>query len=150
MRPSWFYESLPGFVRQKRAAIIGQQPIKRAWLAADDYARQVSNALQKEEAANKCFYNLGPFKMTMLEALEKFCARAHPDITPEAVSFSKARMLASLPGQSQLRRAIGFFKYMETMPEDVSGEEADQLLGPNLTTLGEWLDRYRPDEDNGD
>ncbi len=32
MRPSWFFESLPGFIQQGRAVVLGEQPLKD-WLA---------------------------------------------------------------------------------------------------------------------
>jgi uncharacterized protein YbjT (DUF2867 family) len=144
MRPSWFFESLPVFVRGDRAGVIGKQPIPRGWLAAEDYARQVSRAFQTEEAANMCFYNLGPQKMTILKAVERFCARHYPNIKPTTVSYTMAHMLALMPGQEKLKAAIPFFKYFEGQPENGLSDEADRILGPNLTTLEEWLERYRP------
>ncbi len=147
MRPSWFFESLPGFIQGDRAGMLGKQPHKRGWLAVKDYAAQVSRAFRTDEAANKCFYNLGPQRLTILEALAQFCARHYPDLTPKSVPFAMASMLAAMPGQAALRMAIPFFKYFEDRPEDCSTAEADRLLGPNLTTLEEWLDDYqKPDK----
>jgi len=142
MRPSWFFESLPMAVQKSRAGILGKQPIPRGWLAASDYARQVSNAFQKDEALNKCFYNLGPEKILMLTVLEQFCKQVHPDITPESISFFKARLASLLPGMGTLKLLIPFFEYFEDNEEDVDSIEADRILGPNLTTLEEWLDGY--------
>jgi len=144
MRPSWFFETLPKYVQGGRASVIGRQPIKRSWLAAADYARQVSVALQTEAAARKCFYSLGPQKLTMLEAVSRFCARHYPDIKPAAVPYWLARTLALAPGQQQLRKTIPFFRYFETRPEPEEAAESDRILGPNLMTLEEWLDGYRP------
>jgi len=144
MRPSWFFETLPKYVQGGRASVIGRQPIKRNWLAAADYARQVSVALQTEAAAGKCFYNLGPQKLTILEAVTQFCARHYPEIKPTAVSYWLARTLALAPGQQQLRKIIPFFRYFETRPEPEEAAESDRILGPNLMTLEEWLDGYQP------
>lgn len=140
MRPSWFFESLPTFIQGDKAVVLGKQPIPRAWLAAKDYARQVSTAFQKEEAANKCFYNLGPQKLTIAEAVEAFRARHHPDLEFMQVSYAMAKIRAALPGGGKLKAAIGFFKYFEDNPEDVDSSETDRILGPNLTTLEEWLE----------
>ncbi|MFZ5981015.1 MAG: SDR family oxidoreductase [Candidatus Zixiibacteriota bacterium] len=142
MRPSWFFESLPLAVVDGRAGVLGEQPVPRSWLAAADFARQVSNAFQKDEASNKCFYNLGPEKILMLTAIEKFCERFHPDIKPESISFFKAHLASYLPGMGKLKLLIPFFEYFEDNSEDVDGSEADRILGPNLTTLEEWLDDY--------
>jgi len=142
MRPSWFFEGLPNFIQEGKAMVLGKQPIPRGWLAASDYARQVSNAFQKEEAANKCFYNLGPQKMTILEAVTAFCKRVHPELEPMTVSYAMAKMRAAFPGGGRIKAAIGFFQYFEDNPEDVDASEADRILGPNLTTLEEWVETY--------
>jgi len=141
-RPSWFFQTLPMFVQKGRAAVIGNQPIPRAWLAASDYARQVSKAFQTEDAANKCFYNLGPQPITTMTAVKQFCAAVHPDIKPIRVSFFLARMLAVSPGMEQLKAAVPFFKYYDSRWESPTADEADRILGPNLTTLEEWIKTY--------
>lgn len=146
MRPSWFFESLPTFIQQGRAAVVGEQPGKFGWLAASDYARQVSRAFQTEAAANKCFYNLGPEQMTMMEALSKFCERHYPELEPQEVSFKMARAMAMLPGMKLLKRVIPFFEYFSTRVEQVDSGEADTILGPNSTTIEVWLEQYRPSD----
>ncbi|MCP4684163.1 MAG: NAD(P)H-binding protein, partial [bacterium] len=143
MRPSWFFESLPGFLQEGRAFVLGKQPIPRGWLAASDYARQVSTAFSSDDAANKCFYNLGPQKMTILEAVTAFCKRHYPDLEPMTVPYAMAKMRAALPGAALLKAVIPFFEYFEDIPEDVDTSEADRILGPNLTTLEEWLETYQ-------
>ena len=115
MRPSWFFETLPMFIQNGKAAIFGKQPVRRSWLAARDYARQVSNAFQKDEAADKCFYNLGPVKLTMMEVLQKFCLRHHPEVKPKSIPFALARVMALMPGVGMLRRALPFFRFFETL-----------------------------------
>lgn len=142
MRPSWFFEGLPNFIQEGKAMVLGKQPIPRGWLAASDYARQVSNAFQKEEAANKCFYNLGPQKMTMLEAVTAFCKKVRPELEPMTIAYGMAKMRAAFPGGGKLKPVIAFFEYFENNPEDVDPSEADRILGPNLTTLEEWLEGY--------
>lgn len=139
MRPSWFFESLPRFIQMGKAVVLGDQPMKISWLAASDYAHQVSNAFKSENAANKCFYNLGPEKMTMTQALEKYCANRHPDLTPEVIPLGMAKTMAMLPGMGQLKKAIPFFEYFQTNNEDVDPAETEQILGANKTTLDQWL-----------
>lgn len=146
MRPSWFFESLPMFIQKGRAAVLGEQPVRFGWLAASDYARQVSVAFRTDEASNKCFYCIGPEKMTMMEALKKFCARHYPELEPEVVSFGMARFLSHMPGMSALKRAIPFFEYFSENDEDVDPSEANRILGGNETTLEKWLEDWqRPD-----
>jgi uncharacterized protein YbjT (DUF2867 family) len=138
-RPSWFYESLPYFIQNGNAIILGEQPMMINWLAADDYATQVVNAYKNENAINKCFYNFGPEKMTMMNALKKYCSEFHPDLKPQVMSFFKAKILSKLPGMEKLKLAIPFFEYFSTNDENVDSSETDKILGKNMTTLDEWM-----------
>lgn len=142
-RASWFYETLPSFIQQGRAVVLGKQPMKFGWLAASDYAEQVLQAYSKDEAANKCFYNLGPEKMTMLDALTRFCKICHPDLEPSELSFGMARMLSNMPGMEKLKLAIPFFEYFSENKEDVDTTETDNILGANKTSIEEWSEQYK-------
>lgn len=143
MRPSWFFESLPGFIQKGRAGVLGEQPCEFGWLAAADFARQVSRAFRTEAAANKCLYNLGPEKMTMMQALTKFCARHYPDLEPQVLPFGMARFLSHMPGMELLKTLIPFFEYFTEANEDVDPSDANSILGANTTTLDQWLTAYK-------
>jgi len=140
MRPSWFFETLPHFINNERAVVIGKQPLQIHWLAASDYAAQVSKAFRTEAAANKCFYNLGPEKLTMLQALQKYCERIHPDIRAKEIPFWMAKLFALMTGNKQLRKVIPFFEYFSAQDENVDSTEANAILGNNNTTIQNWLD----------
>lgn len=143
MRPSWFFETLPHFVQDGRAAILGSQPMKIHWLAATDYAGQVSKAFSLEEAANKCFYNLGPEKLTMTDALQKYCDRIHDGMKAKEIPFWIAKLFAFVTGKKKLKLAIPFFEYFAVQDENVDSSTADSLLGKNSITISEWLDNQR-------
>ncbi len=142
-RASWFYESLPKFIQQGKAIILGDQPNQYRWLAASDFAVQVVEAFSNEKAADKCFYNGGPEKMTMKEALVKFCTVCYPDLNPEKMSFGMAKMFSKLPGMKPLELAIPFFEYFSTNVENIDLSEADTILGKNNTTVDEWSRLYK-------
>ena len=142
-RASWFYESLPKFIQQGKALVLGDQPNAYSWLAASDFAQQVTHAFQSDEAKNICFYNGGPEKLTMTEALAKFCSICYPDLSPEKLSFGMAKMLSNLPGMSALKLAIPFFEYFSTNVEDIDTTEADRILGKNNTTVEQWARLYK-------
>ena len=147
MRASCFFETLPGFIQMGKAIIVGEQPERLGWLAVSDYARQVSRAFQTEEAANKCFYNIGSEKMTMMEALSKYCARRRPDLHPEVIPIWKAKLTASLPGLAELQHSIPFFEYFSKVNEDVDPTETTMILGPATTTMDQWLDSFNEQGD---
>ena len=140
MRPSWFFETLPHFVQDGRAAILGKQPMQINWLAAPDYAAQVSRAFRSEAAANKCFYNLGPEKMTMAGALQIYCDRFFKGMKVKEVPFWRAKLLALSTGNKKLQLAIPFFEYFAIQDENVDSSPADNLLGSNKTTISLWME----------
>ncbi len=142
-RPSWFYESLPKFIQQGKAIILGDQPNQYRWLAASDFSTQVVNAFSNDAAAGKCFYNGGPSKMTMTEALAVFCSICHPDLSPEKMAFGMAKMFSKLPGMEKLDLAVPFFEYFSKNVEDIDTTEADSLLGKNDTTVEMWARLYK-------
>ncbi len=142
MRASWFFESLPHFVRDGGLAYIGRQPIPRRWLAASDYAAQVVNAYRTQEAENKCFYNLGPEALTIGEAVRRFGRVCHPDMRVRMMPVWMVRLAGLLTGRTEYKSGAAFFAYFNRIDEDVDGAEADRLLGPNRTTLDDWLRHY--------
>ncbi len=142
-RASWFYESLPKFIQQGKAIILGDQPVEFRWLAASDFSAQVVNAFSKDEAADKCFYNGGPSKMIMTEALAVFCSICYPDLSPEKMAFGMAKMFSKLPGMEVLDLAVPFFEYFSKNVENIDTTEADSLLGKNNTTVEEWSRLYK-------
>ena len=146
MRPSWFFESLPLFVRKGRAVIIGKQRTEFRWLSAGDYARQLSAALQKEEAANKCFYNLGPQRLSMKQALSKFCEYHYPELKVEEISLTKAKIASKMPRMRKLKRSLPVFEYFSKVNEDIDSTETDRILGLNTTTLDEWIGNWTKPE----
>lgn len=65
--PGWFMEILPRFLHHGRAYIFGK--LTRRWhiVAAQDFARMVTEGYRRPEAINKRFYVHGPQALTGLE-----------------------------------------------------------------------------------
>jgi hypothetical protein len=79
--------------------------------------------------------------MTIPEALTRYCAKFHPDAKLHVVPFDQARKIAGLNNDSAMMRSIEFFEYFSTNDENIDQSETDRLLGPNKTTLEQWMDR---------
>lgn len=144
--PTWFMESLPLFVVQGRASVIGKQPCPYHWVAADDYARMVSRAYGHEGvvAANKRFIVLGPEAIGMREALERYCAVFHPDIKQvSTTSLWLVRLLASVTRNQQLKGAVEMMAYFDKVGEGDKSARVDDVLGTPTTTLDMWLWKRR-------
>lgn len=139
-RPSWFMESLPRFVVKGRAAVFGKQPHPFCWIAAEDYARMVSNAFQREEAVNKTFYIFGPEPILMYDALQQYCQACHPEIKKVSVMpFLMVKTIAFLTKNKQLKFAGTFMEYFEKVVESGDATEANSILGAPETTLAQWI-----------
>lgn len=138
---TWPFESLALFVRDGRASMIGKQPTPYHWFAADDLARMVSTAYQRDEASNKRFYVHGPQAITVREALERYCRALHPEITSvSAAPPWLVRLLGVVTRNEMLVYAADLMGYFDKAGELGDGAEADELLGGPTTTLDEWID----------
>jgi hypothetical protein len=133
-------EQLPRFARGGQPLLIGDRPYACHWFAADDLARMVSTAYQREEAAGKKLFVHGPQSVAMKEALERYCRAFHPEV--ESVSMmpiAAARAAAESTGNQMLGFFAELMAYFEKAGEPGDPSEADQLLGAPETTLEAWI-----------
>lgn len=79
-RPTWFFDSLPMFVRNGKASVLGRLTDRYHWVAADDLGTMVADAYSTAGAENRIYYVYGPERYTMKEMLEKYCRALHPEI----------------------------------------------------------------------
>jgi uncharacterized protein YbjT (DUF2867 family) len=142
--PTWPMEQLPRFVRDGRVSIIGKQPTPIHWFAADDLARMVATAYQREEAANKRLFVHGPEALTMKEALERYCRAFHPEI--ESVSSMPVwlgKVIATVTRNEAMKFGVTMFAYFDKVGEMGDPTEANQLLGAPTITLDAWIEQRR-------
>jgi uncharacterized protein YbjT (DUF2867 family) len=142
--PTWPMEQLPRFVQGGRASIIGEQPTPVHWFAAEDLALMISNAYQREEAANKRFFVHGPEAITMKEALERYCQAFHPEIESVSVMpINMARAMAASTGNDMLKFYAEVMAYFDKVGELGDPTEANRILGAPTITLDEWLEKRK-------
>jgi uncharacterized protein YbjT (DUF2867 family) len=142
--PTWPMEQLPRFVRDGRVSIIGKQPTPIHWFAADDLARMVATAYQREEAANRRLFVHGPEALTMKEALERYCRAFHPEI--ESVSVMPiwlAKVIATVTRNEAMKFGVTMFAYFDKVGEMGDPTEANQLLGAPTITLDAWIEQRK-------
>jgi uncharacterized protein YbjT (DUF2867 family) len=138
--PTWVMESLPLFVNQGRASVLGKQPTLYHWIAADDIARMVSTAYGIGEAANKRFFVHGPEAIRMHEALRRYCAVFQPDIKKVgSMPFWLVKLLATITGNQGLKGAGELMSYFEKVGERGDPAKANHILGAPTMTLDLWL-----------
>ena len=138
-RATHFMESLPQFVRDGRATILGRQPERLHYVAAGDYARMVAQAFNEPSCWGRPLYVFGPQALTMREAVSLYVAARHPGMTVGTLPLPIARALAGLTDNADLRFATELFAAFRDIGEDGDPSEANRLLGPPRTTIQHWL-----------
>ena len=124
--------------------MIGKHPKPLHWFAADDLARMVSTAYQKEEAADERLFVHGPEAMTMKHALERYCQVFHPDGKPVSVMpIWLAKVIGMLTHNDMLKFASSLMAYFDKVGELGDPTEANRILGAPTTTLDAWIERRK-------
>jgi len=137
-KPTHFMESLPQFIHGQRAVVIGHQPHRYHYLAADDYADLVSRSFRLKVAANQSLTVFGPGAFTMAEALQMYCDAVHPGMRVGSMPVSLARLVGWLTRNPDLRFAAGLFEDFSRFGERGDPTVTVQLLGQPPTTLHQW------------
>lgn len=138
-RATHFMESLPLFVRDGRATLLGRQPHSLHYVAAADYARMVSRALDLQAAAGAALHIWGPQAFTMREALSRYLAARHPSLRIGQLPIPLGRLLARLSGNRDLAFACELFAAFAAIGEAGDPAPANLMLGAPTTTLERWL-----------
>ena len=140
-RASWFMESLPLFKQGKTISLIGNQIHPLHWIAAEDYARMVSQSYKSDETLNKELYIFGPEIHTMGEAMKIYAEGTGLKVT--LISTTMLSILGSLTFNTEWKSMAVLMKHYERWGEDGSAEEANRLLGAAKITLQEWCKKNR-------
>jgi uncharacterized protein YbjT (DUF2867 family) len=142
--PTWPMEQLPRFARDGKPFLLGKQPAKYHWFAAEDLAHMVSSAYRDEEAAGKRFFIHGPEAMTMKEALERYCRVFYPDAKPVSVMpIWLAKTIAKLTANKDMQAGASIMGYFDKVQEMGDPGEANAILGAPEITLDEWMNKRR-------
>ncbi len=138
--PTWPMEQVARFARDGKPFMIGKQPHPLHFFAEADMAHMVSAAYQKEEAANKRFYVYGPEALTMLQAIERYCQRFHPEVEKvSAMPVWLAKLMGALTRNPGLKFAANLMGYFDKTAEVGDAAEANQILGAPAITLDVWM-----------
>jgi NADH dehydrogenase len=142
-RLGFVMETLDKCFRGPFALIVGRHPRPFHMVAAADFARMVSAAYDRPEAANKVFFIHGPQPYTLAQALKRYCALARPGYRIVTLPFWLAEIIAWVGRRAELRAALPFLRYIAKIGERGDPREADALLGAPTITLEEWCRRRR-------
>lgn len=144
--PTWFMETLPMFVNQGRASILGKQPYPYHWIAAEDLASMVVTSYELEEAANKRMVVHGPELISLHEALKRYCAAFHPEIKKiSSMPFWMVNLIATITNNQGLKGAGEMMAYFEKVGEGSNLPQSNGIATPT-TTLDMWIQKRKASE----
>jgi uncharacterized protein YbjT (DUF2867 family) len=146
LKPTWFCESLPLMIKANKATYVGSGKTSFHFLAAADYAKVVSLCFQNDRADNKSLIVFGPEAMSILEALRRFLAIAHPDVNINRVPVFLAKFVSLMSTNATLKSLIQLMAFFDRHGDaDAAGDpaEAERIFGPCTTTVEEYARMYR-------
>jgi uncharacterized protein YbjT (DUF2867 family) len=138
-----FIESIPLYIRNGKAMIMGAQSHKIHWLSAEDYARMVSKAYEIRESDNKNYSLIGPETYTMKEVFEKYIDKVDPGVKITKVSLGILRFIAGVTFNKKLGYVVDLMRYFDKTPEQYDVEKIPLILGKAETKVDDWLDMQR-------
>lgn len=142
-RCTMFFELLPFMIEHSgRPTVLGNQPTKWHWTAADDFSRMVSASFRTAPADNKILHVRGPEALTYKEAFDIYLKASGSDESASILPFWVARIISWLPGMSDLRNILPLMKYFAKTHEHGDPSEANELLGKPTTTLQDWTKEH--------
>jgi len=142
-RATWFMESLPLFVRGDKAILMGKQPFKWHWIAAEDYAKIVAQAFMHDDPPNGIFNVFGPEEYTTREALEIYCALINPQIKIMTMPIGLLKFIAAITFNRELKDVLPLMEYFENNGELGNSANTDELFGQPKITLENWCKCYK-------
>ncbi|MBE3559362.1 MAG: NAD(P)H-binding protein [Ktedonobacteraceae bacterium] len=140
-KPSFFMESLPGYIQGKRATVIGQSSTCFHLLAANDFARLVSASFRTPLAANQRFFVYGPEAMTLADALRTYCRLLEPDKEVTVTPYWAMTLIDALFMGRKLRPVIQLMKVTARLGETGDAASTARILGQPATTLQQWCEQ---------
>ena len=137
-RPTWFFESLPMFVRSK--AIY--QPVPDSpplyWVAGHDYGTWVAKAFAEPTFRNRFFYVQGSEAIRFPDAVKRFRDKYDPRLKLRKIPSAVLQMGALFsPRLNHLKRLAQDTRQKE---EVLKAEETWELLGPPTMSLEQYVD----------
>lgn len=134
-----FQESLPQFIQNGRATIVGKQPLLWHWVNTQDYARMVAQAYRLTESLNRHFVIHGPEPFTMYDALKQYCSALCPEVSIHQYPAWQVKLLAKYLNKPHLLELVRNMEKFEVYGESGDPHDTDMLLGTPMITLREWV-----------
>ncbi|MBI9050763.1 MAG: NAD(P)H-binding protein [Anaerolineaceae bacterium] len=142
--PSWIIDSLPLFVRDGQASIIGKFPEPVHMLTADDLGIMVSEAHSLENDQSQRIVVLGPEAIHMKAALQQYCAAHHPEIKKVSVTpVWMIKLIGTLTKNDELKFVGEMMGYFAKAGKDTKYHDGFKGFSAPQTTLTKWIETQK-------
>ncbi len=132
-RPTWFVEALALFRIAGRRLVVPRVPGEPIWwIAAHDYAWQVSVALRSPRGARRTFVVQGPQGVPFAEAVRRFAGACDPPLRVTSLPGEVLRALAFVSADARYLRDL-FAVTFATNTTLAAGDTWDELGPPTMT-----------------
>jgi hypothetical protein len=135
-------EMLTRYAREGKPLLIGKMEGPFHFFAVKDLARMVSCAYQSESAVNKRLVIHGPEGYSFPDALLRYCAVFHPEVTKiSSMPVWLVKAMAALMRNNLMKFGADLAGYFDRVGELGNPTEANARLGAPAITLDEWLNK---------
>jgi uncharacterized protein YbjT (DUF2867 family) len=140
--PTWPMEMLTRYARDGKPLLIGKMEGPFHFFAVEDLARMVSCAYQTDSTINKRLVIHGPEGYSFPDALLRYCAVFHPEVTKvSSMPVWLVKAMAALMRNDLMKFGADLAGYFDRVGELGDPTEANTLLGAPAITLDEWLNK---------
>ncbi len=140
--PTMFMDNLPNQINKGKLQWIGNKPIKNWWISADDYSKQVLNAINNPKAQNKHYLIQGPELLTPQEVFKRFIKIYDPAIKVQ--SFPLWLLKAFGIFNAKMKFMVYMFTYFEkTEVETFNAADTWEELGKPTITIDKYAEQLK-------
>jgi hypothetical protein len=133
--PSWFWESIPLFVKGRTFACFNVPGFAAYWVSGDDYGRMVSAALTRDLGREEVVPVQGPERLGLEEAGRRFIRAYDPSIGVRKVPFWMVRLLGLV--NADVQELVHLFGMYSRWREPAPVPEVWERFGkPRLDATG--------------
>ena len=137
-RPTWFFESIPLFIRKKTL----MQPIADSpplyWVTGHDFGRWIARAFADDSLRNRFFYAQGAEAMTFGEAFRRFRDTYDPSLKIRTMpSFLPAIGALFNPKMHHIHRLL---QDAAVKVEEMRSADTYKLLGPPTMGIEQYVE----------
>ncbi|MCP4294497.1 MAG: NAD(P)H-binding protein [Proteobacteria bacterium] len=139
-RATTFMESIPLFVQNGRASMIGKQRYPMHLIAATDFAKMVSKVYNSSEIVNQSLNVFGEEAIDLMDALERFCKVSFPKLKVGRVPIWLISIIAYFTRDRNLKDTIRFMAYLDKTEEGKELKLATDVLGISPLSYQQWCE----------